>query len=338
MDISDDKLTDDSSFNADEIKKKKYVEIFYENECDIYSPCIDVEGVLCVISDKGDILRYKLVYPKRDEKSNNLSAASSSEEIGDDEDEHDKEYFDSIDEEKTVMSIRNEKKNTKYIQEEKYFNTDIMTECLCADNDYNFYIFDPITRGLMVIDKDKKIELYTDEYEDQSFKGISHLFYDKKGNILYVVDSGNINEENKCNLYYINKDIETMISIDVQNISYVKNICIYQKDRVNDIYVCLTKENRILRLIKKGNSYIKTDFLYLNGAYSPLFICTDNTNFILLLKDLSDYEKRGKIIEINSNAEVINSFYIAGNQFNGICYDNNMKKYFIVEKNIIYTY
>ncbi|ETW29644.1 hypothetical protein PFFCH_02914 [Plasmodium falciparum FCH/4] len=190
----------------------------------------------------------------------------------------------------------------------------------------------------MIIDKQKKVDLYAEEYEDKEFKGINNLLYDSKNNNLFIVDSGNIYEENTCNMYYINKDIETMISIDMDSLSYVNNICIYEKDNIRTIYACVTKENRIIKLIKKGNTYIKTGFLYINGNYSPLFICTDNINFVILLKDLSEEEKKGKVLEINSNAEIINSFFMDGNQFNGICYDHNIKKYFFIEENIIYIY
>ncbi|CRG97462.1 conserved Plasmodium protein, unknown function [Plasmodium gallinaceum] len=327
--MSDKKSSDENSFNIEDIKtkkkkKKKNVEIFYENELEIFSPCIDVEGKLCVISDKGDIFRYKLINIQKNQETNDSSSSSSEEE----------EYVDSNDGE----SIREKKKKKKEVEEEKYLSIDFTTKCLCSDNDFNFYVFNPITRGLMIIDKNKNIELYTDEYEDKSFTEVNNLVYDKKNNNLYLIDSGNINEENKSSLYYINKDIETMLSIDLENIFYANNICIYQKDNINSIYVCLTKENKILRLIKKGNSYIKSVFLYLNGCYSPLFICSNNTNFVILLKDLSECEKKGKIIEINSNAEIINSFFIKGNKFNGICYDYNINRYFFIEKNIIYIY
>ncbi|GAW83282.1 hypothetical protein, conserved [Plasmodium gonderi] len=359
MDTCDNKLNVNYLLNKDKSKKKKrkeekYIEIFCENDSDLYSPCIDMEGALCVISEKGEIFRYKLENSKGDRKGMNISTAASSSDDSEDgedsndeddidskendqSDEHDEKFFDFIHGEQGVINIR-KKSNIQKVQQELYMNTDIATECLCADNDYNFYVFDPMTGGLMVINKKKEIELYTDEYEDQSFKGVNNLIYDKKKNLLYVVDSGNINEENKCNLFYINKDIETMISIDIPNIPYVHNICVYQKDNINDIYVCLTKENKIVRLIKKGNSYIKCHFLHLNGCYSPLFICTNNKNFVVLLKDLSDCEKKGKLLEINSNAQVINSFFMNGNQFNGICYDENVKKYFFIEKNIIYMY
>ncbi|CRH02322.1 conserved Plasmodium protein, unknown function [Plasmodium relictum] len=328
--MSDKKSSDENSFNIEEIKtkkkkKNKNVEIFYENDFEIFSPCIDVEGKLCVISDKGDIFRYKLVNIKKTQETNDFLSSSE-------EDEEEEIYFNS---EESIIGVK--KKKTK-VEEEKYLSIDFTTKCLCSDNDFNFYVFNPITMGLMIIDKNKNIEFYADEYEDKNFTGINNLVYDKNNNNLYLIDSGNINEENKSSLYYINKDIETMISIDLQNTCYVNNVCIYQKDNINAVYVCLTKENKILRLIKKGNSYIKSVFLYINGCYSPLFICTNNINFIILLKDLSEYEKKGKILEINSNAEIINSFFIEGNQFNGICYDYNINKYFFIEKNIIYIY
>lgn len=135
-------------------------------------------------------------------------------------------------------------------------------------------------------------------------------------------------------MYYINKDIETMISIDMDSLSYVNNICIYEKDNIRTIYACVTKENRIIKLIKKGNTYIKTGFLYINGNYSPLFICTDNINFVILLKDLSEEEKKGKVLEINSNAEIINSFFMDGNQFNGICYDRSKHPQLLYESKL----
>ncbi|SCQ16716.1 conserved Plasmodium protein, unknown function [Plasmodium ovale] len=345
MAFCDDVLNDDNSFSTEEIirkkkKKKKDVEIFYENESDLYSPCIDIEGALCVISDGGDIFRYKLIKIKGDEESNDNVTTSSSEgdEAGSvDKDVDDDEYISSVDKDELVGNVK-KKKDSEKGQEEKYLSTDFTTECLCADNAYNFYVFDPITRGLMVIDRDKKMELYTEEYEDEPFKRITNLVYDRGENVLYVVDAGNLSEENKCNLYYINKDIETMVSMDMQNMPYVSSICIYRKDNIHVIYACLTKENRIVRLIKRGNTYIKTDFLYLSGNYSPVFICTDNMNFVILLKDLTGSEPKGKILEINSKAEVINTIFINGNHFNGICYDYNMGKYFFVEKNVIYTY
>ncbi|CDO65868.1 conserved Plasmodium protein, unknown function [Plasmodium reichenowi] len=359
-------------------KRNTNIQIFYKNDIDIFSPCIDVEGKLCVITSTGDILRYNFVIDDIKQNTNkstsptsrsltsspsSLSSSSSSisssssyrkervtaqnelsYETQKDDDEEGEKYYDSIDNVENIIN-RGDKKKTQIkekkktnIQEEKYISIDFSSECLCSDNDYNFYVFNPITKCIMIIDKQKKVDLYAEEYEDKEFKGINNLLYDSKNNNLFIVDSGNIYEENTCNMYYINKDIETMISIDMDSLSYVNNICIYEKDNIRTIYACVTKENRIIKLIKKGNTYIKTGFLYLNGNYSPLFICTDNINFVILLKDLSEEEKKGKVLEINSNAEIINSFFMDGNQFNGICYDHNIKKYFFIEKNVIYIY
>ncbi|SOV17404.1 conserved Plasmodium protein, unknown function [Plasmodium sp. gorilla clade G2] len=357
-------------------KRNTSIQIFYKNDIDIFSPCIDVEGKLCVITSTGDILRYNILIDDIKQNTNKSTSATSrsltssssslssssisssssyrkeglreqhelSYEMQKDNDEEGEKYYDSIDDVENIINrgdktktLKKEKKK-KNIQEEKYVSIDFSSECLCSDNDYNFYVFNPITKCIMIIDKQKKVELYTEEYEDKEFKGINNLLYDSKNNNLFIVDSGNIYEENTCSMYYINKDIETMISIDMDSLSYVNNICIYEKDNIRTIYACVTKENRIIKLIKKGNTYIKTGFLYLNGNYSPLFICTNNINFVILLKDLSEEEKKGKVLEINSNAEIINSFFMDGNQFNGICYDHNIKKYFFIEKNIIYIY
>ncbi|KMZ97052.1 hypothetical protein PVNG_00080 [Plasmodium vivax North Korean] len=348
MDTCDYKLNANYPFNVDEARKKKKkekknIEIFYENDSDLYSPCLDVEGALCVITAGGEILRYKLKSEKwngrgRDESA---STSSSSEEEGeDDTDEGGSESGENGQSEEDVQNGRKKTnaQNAQNAQRERYHSTDIEAECLCADNDYNFYVFDPMTRGLMVINKKKEMELYTDEYEDEHFQGVNNLVYDKKRNILYVVDSGNLNEENKCNLFYVNKDIETMMRMDIPNMPYAHNLCVYEKGTTNDIYVCLTKENRIVRLMSRGNSYIKCHFLQIDGCYSPLFICTDNTNLVVLLKDLSGCQKRGKLLEIDSNGEVINSIFTDGCQFNGICYDHRVGKYFFIEGRVIYTY
>ncbi|KYN96876.1 hypothetical protein PGSY75_1307400 [Plasmodium gaboni] len=369
--------TDEKEKKKKDNKRNTSIQIFYKNDIDIFSPCIDVEGKLCVITSTGDILRYNFLIDDIKQNTNKSTSATSrsltssssslsssssisssssyrkeglreqnelSYEMQKDNDEEGEKYYDSIDDVENIINrgdktktLKKEKKK-KNIQEEKYVSIDFSSECLCSDNDYNFYVFNPITKCIMIIDKQKKVELYTEEYEDKEFKGINNLLYDSKNNNLFIVDSGNIYEENTCSMYYINKDIETMISIDMDSLSYVNNICIYEKDNTRTIYACVTKENRIIKLIKKGNTYIKTGFLYLNGNYSPLFICTNNINFVILLKDLSEEEKKGKVLEINSNAEIINSFFMDGNQFNGICYDHNIKKYFFIEKNIIYIY
>ncbi|SBT46945.1 conserved Plasmodium protein, unknown function [Plasmodium ovale wallikeri] len=150
MAFCDDALNDDSSFGTEEIirkkkKKRKDVEIFYENESDLYSPCIDIEGALCVISDEGDIFRYKLIKIKGDEESNDNVTTSSSEgdEAGSvDKEVDDDEYISSVDKDEMLGKVK-KKKDSEKVQEEKYLSTDFTAECLCADNAYNFYVFDP---------------------------------------------------------------------------------------------------------------------------------------------------------------------------------------------------
>ncbi|CAD2103729.1 conserved Plasmodium protein, unknown function [Plasmodium vinckei brucechwatti] len=333
MDNSNNKINDNDSLNIDDLKNKKYIniEILYENDYSLYSPCIDVEGSLCATSDNGDMLKFILTNPKRDDENSNFSTSSEGT-VGSDED-----YL-GIEDNEIIEKYIKKHKNKFHAQKEVYVNMELTSECLSSDNDYNFYIYDPVMRGLMLINKDKKMEIYADEFEDHPFKGINDLVYDKEDNILYIVDSGNMQEENESNLYYINKDIETMLPINIGSISYISSICLYKKNKKTIIYACLTKENRIIRLIKNGNSYMKVDFLYLNGNYSPVYICTNNINLIILLKDLSGCEKKGKILEVNINGKIVNSVYINGNEFNGICYDYNIKKYIFIEKNIIYTY
>ncbi|KJP90078.1 hypothetical protein AK88_00247 [Plasmodium fragile] len=348
MDTGDYKLDVNYPFKVDETRGKKKsgkknIEIFYENDSDLYSPCLDVEGALCVIAAGGEIFRYKLQSQKWDGKGKDKSASTSSsseEEDGDDTDDGGNESGENGQRGQSGEDAQNGRKKTStlHAERERYHSADVEGECLCADNDYNFYVFDPMTRGLMVINKKKEMDLYTDEYEDQHFQGVNNLVYDKKRNMLYIIDAGNINEENKCNLFYVNKDIETMMSLDIPNMPYAHNLCVYEKGTTHDIYVCLTKENKIVRLIKRGNSYIMCHFLQIDGCYSPLFICTDNTNFVVLLKDLSGCQKKGKFLEIDSNGEIINSIFTDGCQFNGICYDDKVEKYFFIEGNVIYTY
>lgn len=317
-------------FKLKKAKTKRKLDLFYKSTEDIYAPCLDWDSHVCFVTAKGDIVRLKNIKSTKREVDSDTSSSSSSEES------------DSKSEGSSPLSHKKKgkvvKKKKKELEEETYVKLGFSTKCLCTDVESVYWVFHPITKAIMQVSKNKEIEPYLSEYENNFFSHITDITFDKVNNTLYFVDSGNIFEENQSNIYFICEDTKTVLPISLKNPFYVNSICFFHRNDIMVLFACLTKENKILRFIKKGNGFIKHVFRRFTGSFSPVYIATDNNTLLVLMKDLSGCYTEGKVLELQMNGEVINALFIKGSEFNGICYNPICKKYLFIEKNVIYSY
>lgn len=313
-------------------KKKKKIFVFYKCAEDIYAPCVDWESNICFVTANGDIQRLVKSKSTKREVNSDSSSSSSSSIFSEGEERSNSNNFDFS---STKNSLQNRKKE---LEEESYIKLGFSTRCLCTNVQSVFWVFHPITKAIMKVSSDKEIEPYLTEYENTFFNYITDITFDKTNNTLYFVDAGNIFEENESNLYFICEDTKMVLPLSLKNPFYVNSICLFQRSDQVILFACLTKENKIVRFIKKGNGYIKHVFRRFTGSFSPLYIATDNNTLLVLMKDLSGCYREGKVLELQMNGEVINAAFMKGSDFSGICYDPKCKKYFFIEKNTIYSY
>jgi len=159
------------------------------------------------------------------------------------------------------------------------------------DSSNNFYLAD--TKVLRVVDnkavkisgvyfkspEGKEIELITKEFDNEEFRELSSLAYNKEDNCIYVCDSGPFGTTS------LNKPSGSLYLIEIDSLvmrPLLHNCLSHPSDVIYDsnlgmVYVADTYSNKIIRLSQNpAGTYHASVFHQFNGLIGPTSLAVDD--------------------------------------------------------------
>lgn len=182
----------------------------------------------------------------------------------------------------------------------------------------------------------QEIETYVKEYEQMPFLGPNSLCFSKQSGVLYFTDSGPFGETSMQNsrgsVYCVNPKTGLLVPMCQNSLAHPCGVATSPDEKI--IYVAETMMNRIIRLSQSPPGVFHTSVFYqLTGRVGPTAIAVNQVgNLFVAHFDFADVTEVGKILEISSDGELLNTYIVPGPEISGLCLTPDNKFLLVTER------
>jgi sugar lactone lactonase YvrE len=184
------------------------------------------------------------------------------------------------------------------------------------------------------MNEENEITEHMKSYQDKAFKGPNSIVSSRNGT-LYFTDSGPLGETT------INSPTGSVFSLIGEFIQPLAFRCLAHPSGIalspkeDEIYVCETLKNRILRFVRRPSGiYQCSVFHQFNGLLGPTSIAVDGNGYLYVSRfEFSDIAKNenGVITVLTPEGEKAYDIKVKGSELTHICFDSEMKHLYFSE-------
>jgi gluconolactonase len=158
-------------------------------------------------------------------------------------------------------------------------------------------------KGIIAVSPDRRIRVIVDHYQGKKFNGPNDLFFDSKGNLFFTDPHGASAENPIGCVYRFSKDGE--LRLLVSGLPYPNGLLLSPDEK--ELFVAVTRKNRILRYILDPPPVRSTIFCQLNGGWGPDGMALDTAGNLYVA-----HYGGGSVLIINANGEVMERIKMGG--------------------------
>jgi len=181
----------------------------------------------------------------------------------------------------------------------------------------------------------QEIEPYVREYEQSQFLGPNSLCL-TQGGMLYFTDSGPFGETSLQNprgsVFGINPSTQLLIPLCLGTLAHPCGLALSPDEK--NIYVCEKAMNRVLRLSQHPPGVFHCSvFHQLSGRFGPTAITVGKAGEIYVAHyDFADNFESGKILMLDPEGEVTQTFVVPGPEITGLKLTPDQKYLLVTER------